>query len=306
MAADVDFVVEDQGQLPAAELLAVLADGYGHAFSADWFEWKHRRGPWGPSRAVVARDDGGLLGVVFGLPWRFHADGHEHDGIRLVDGATTPRAVRRGVFRRIVQELLEPTDGSRRPEIVIATATPEAQGAHVKNGAVALDPIAYSYRPTAWSGATLVSGDEVTAGFRPGWRDPLVSTPWTSAALRWRIGPAIGATYSVEQLANSDSVNGLVHRIVSRRGLRVLVVATLWGSAADRRRLVRAAARRARAVAVLAPTGPGTPTAMPRPAVRRGQSLLCVWDHRHPPANRTDIGTRERWSLDGLDLEGVI
>ena len=132
-----DFEVHDASHIPVADLLEVLSAGYGRPFTADWFAWKHRDGPLGPSQPVVARDADGLLGVVFGLPWRFQADGAAIDGLRLVDGATTPRAVRRGVFRRVVNRLLDGWTPTDRPGIVVATATPEAQVAHVKNGATA-------------------------------------------------------------------------------------------------------------------------------------------------------------------------
>ena len=62
----------DGRELPTAAILQVLAEGYGRPFDPEWYRWKHVDGPWGPSRAVVARDADGLLGVVFGLPWPYH------------------------------------------------------------------------------------------------------------------------------------------------------------------------------------------------------------------------------------------
>jgi hypothetical protein len=304
VAADLDFVVEDGGAIATDELLGVLADGYGHPFTTEWFDWKHCRGAWGPSRRIVARDADGLLGVVFAMPWRYRTSVGELEEIRLVDATTTRRAIRRGVFRRMVREFVAPSDGSPMPQIVLATATPEAQAGNVKNGAVALEPIAFAYRPTAWSGAALVMGDSVIDGLR---RDPpagTISTAWTPAGLRWRLDPASGGDYGLARLADADHANGLVHRTVTRRGARVLVVTTVWGSPAEQRTLVRAAARRQRAVAVLSPVGPGTPHALPKLALRRGRSLLCVWDRRTRPAD--DISTRAAWCLDGLDLEGFL
>ena len=63
-----DFEIHDVSDMAEADLLEVLSIGYGRPFTDDWFAWKHRDGPLGPSRPVIARDHDGLLGVVFGLP----------------------------------------------------------------------------------------------------------------------------------------------------------------------------------------------------------------------------------------------
>ena len=224
---------------PTTEILRILAEGYGRPFGADWFQWKHLDGPWGPSRPIVARDESGPLGVVFGLPWRFRVDGSAVDGIRLVDGATTPRAVRRGVFRRIVRELIDPTDGSPRPPIVIATATPEAQGAHVKNGAVALEPIDSTYRPTLYSTAALETGPSVIDDL-VGSDDPERRRRRSGMLRRCDGAPnhRRAPTYHVARLAQSDTANGVVYRLGPRR---TLILTARWGPERERTTL---AARR--------------------------------------------------------------
>ena len=303
MSSDAAFELIEGREVSTAEILGVLSAGYGRPFEPGWFRWKHEDGPWGPSRAILARDAGGPLGVVFGLPWRFHVDGVPVDGMRLVDGATTPRAVRRGVFRRIVRELIDPTDGSPRPAIVIATATPEAQGAHVKNGATAVDPIASYYRPTAYSSATLVTGasvlDEAVHIPVP---DAAATTRWDPPSLRWRTNSASGATYHMARLAHGEADNGLIYRIGPRR---TLILTARWGPDRERATLLRAVALRRRAITVLSAAGAGTPEPIPRPGLRRGRSLLCVWD-RTERAPRVNLDDRATWRLSGLELEGYI
>jgi hypothetical protein len=303
VSSGVEFELIDGRELPAAEILRVLTEGYGRPFGAEWFRWKHLDGPWGPSRAIVARDAGGPLGVVFALPWRFRVDGASVGGIRLVDGATTPRAVRRGVFRRIVRELIDPTDGSPSPPIVIATATPEAQAAHIKNGAVAAEPIASSYRPTGYSRASVDTGPAVLEAHAEG---PILrgaATAWDGASLRWRTSAASGATYHMARLAQGDADNGVIYRLGPRRSV---ILTARWGPDRERTTLLRAVARRHRAVAVLSPSGAGSQEPSARPGLRRGRSLLCVWDRTDGDAGATNLGERAAWRLSGLDLEGIV
>lgn|GEM_PF-2805443 len=297
-----DFELVDGTQLDDAEVLSVLRDGYGRPFHADWLDWKHRQGPWGASRCVVAQDGDGPLGVVFGLPWRFSVDGAEVDGIRLVDGATTPRSIRRGVFRAICKELVEPAEGLH-PEMVIATATPEAQGAHVKNGAIALEPMEWAYRPTGYGRAGVVTDEAVLDAYVVPLASPKITSRWDPASLRWRLDGRFGSRYSVSQLVEANRDHGVVHRTESRKGARVLVVTTTWGLDREVRQLLRALAWKERALAIFCPVGEGTATAKPAGALRRGSSLLCVWDRGE--ASRQS-GHRDGWSLDGLELEGYI
>lgn len=264
-------------------------------------------GPLGPSQPVVARDDEGVLGVGFGLPWRFRADGVAIDGWRLVDGATTPRALRRGVFRRIVRRLLDSWSPADRPGILLATATPEAQFAHVKNGATALEPIDLLYRPVGYSRAAVESGTNVLDGFRQDPRPGTILSDRDTDWLRWRIDPRSGISYQASRLVHGDVPHGVVHHTTSHRGVATLVISSEWGPDRERRQLVRALARRSRALAVLTPMGPGTASPEPRVALRRGRSLMCIWDRTGDADDlQSDPNKRSSWSLDGLDLEGVI
>jgi hypothetical protein len=293
-----------------ATVLAVLGDGYGRPFTETWFRWKHVDNPWGLSRCWVAVDEGGLLGVVFGMPWRLFDGSESRLFRRLVDGATTIRAQRRGVFRAVAHAELAaagaaprdrsdgPGDGVGARALVFATATPEARDAHVKNGATALEPISSFYCPVRWSSARVESGLDVgddwcaTVG---GGR----STDWGSGALGWRTDHRSGLSYVVSRLIQSDQPHGVVHRTVGR----TLVVSATWGPRAEVRTALRAIARQQRCILVLQPAGVGTPTSRPRPGLARGESLMCVWEQHHDVSS---VAPLDRWSLSGLDLEGVM
>jgi hypothetical protein len=304
-----DFDVRLATDADQDSVLGALSDGYARPFTHEWFRWKHQLSPWGASRCFVAEDAEGLLGVVFEMPWRYAESGGPAIGWRMVDGATTVRAQRRGVFRAVVAAMLSDCAASEEQGVVLATATPEARLAHIKNGAVALEPISSYYRPAVWRPAVwrpaqVVSGLDVLDSWQLATQRGLASV-WDRASLEWRLDPRSGIEYQVSRLASGSGANGAIHRTVGGAA-RTVVISALWGAPSDVRTLVGALAWRSKAVAVLAPGGPGTRLAKPRLGVARGQSLMCVWDQRdHQPAPELS-DARDGWALDGLDLEGVI
>ncbi len=299
-----DFELVDGWTLADDDLLGLLSEGYGRPFSTDWLEWKHRNGPWGRSTVICARDSGGPIGVVFLLPWLL-ANEHSHVlAGRLVDGATIPSSTRRGVFRAIVAEAIRRGFEGRRPAVVIATATPPAQAAHVKNGATALDPIDWVVEPARPRRAAL-DHDPGTGGLEADSRaEPRMSTMWADRALRWRLQPSSGLKYEVTRLRHADSDHGVVTRIERRRGVATVTVLASWGDRRECRSVVEALCRRDHAVAVRQAAGPGTATDRSNWSIKRGGSLLCVWDFGS--GSQVDLSKRSVWALSGLDLEGVI
>ena len=298
-----DFDVRLAGDGDVEGVLTALSNGYGRTFTRDWFRWKHTESPWGRSRCWIAEDSGGFLGVVFGLPWRVRTGNTEIPVSRLVDGATTVRAQRRGVFRRVVAAELQAAAPSRG--MVIATATPEARDAHVKNGAIALEPIASQHRAVLWRPAAVETTPVVYRGWQPPDHGDALHTHWDDASLQWRLDPRAGIDYLASRLVHADDEHGVVHRVAAHRGVRSLVVTAQWGSAVSVARLISALALRAKALTVLAPTGHGAVARPARLAVTRGSSLLCVWAETDAlwasSARRLDD-----WALDGLTLEGVV
>jgi hypothetical protein len=295
------YHVERATEVDDDALLAVLADTYGHPYSQEWLDWKHRRGPWGPSRVWVAVDDDGLVGVAFTLPWAYRVGASTVAGTRLVDGGTAPRALRRGVFRAVVRAMLDDLDARPDAGISVATATPEAQGSHVKNGARALEPTSYAYGIVRWRGAALDTGDGVLDGYRA--RATGIATAWDGSSLRWRTDERIGHRYEVAGLVSADEPAGVVYRIAAAKGMRVVVPCAQWGRDRDQLILLGAVARRAGAVGVLAPYGPGAAPQPWRPLVRRGATLLCVWTWNDTALDPFD---RSSWAIEAADVEGVI
>jgi hypothetical protein len=153
--------------------------------------------------------------------------------------------------------------------------------------------------------ARLTTGTEVLGTFVGGDQSHLV-TPWDGNSLRWRTDPRSGYSYDAASLASADAPNGVAYRVRSVRGLRLLFPVATWGSALDQRVLLGAVARVHAAIGVLGPTGEGAARAPWRPLLRRGQSLLCVWDRVDDRGLPSSPLLRSSWALSAADLEGVI
>jgi len=92
-------------------------DGVG---GAEFFAWKHRASPFGPSTLLVAELDGSVLGFVALMPWRLRFSGQIRNTIRGVDLVVDPSHRRRGVSMR----LMEAVRDCYGPEIALGWSNP--------------------------------------------------------------------------------------------------------------------------------------------------------------------------------------
>ena len=288
--------------------LEVLSTSYSSdAFTDEWFSWKHRECPFGPSRIYLAEERGSIVGLFCALPWRFATGERAVESVRLVDGAVLPAARGRGVLGRLVVAELAEWDPSHRPGLVVATATPEAQRSHSRNGATTLEPIHAAYGlPRRFRREPLHHGVSVLDSYSQP-TSPRISTAWTVEALRWRIDPRSGHQYRAASLADSSESNGMIYRAVRRRWGRVLIPLLSWGDTDVRGRLLGAVARTTQSSIVLAPVDAGATTTEMRPLRTRSGSVVCVWDRRRGSERSPEaVMTRSDWSLSMADLEGLI
>ena len=86
-------------------ILALLRDTMGWAADGtdqEFFWWKHRENPFGPSPAWVAMDGTRVAGYRTLLRWRFITSaGKPVSAVRAVDTATDPAYRGQGIFRRL-------------------------------------------------------------------------------------------------------------------------------------------------------------------------------------------------------------
>jgi len=303
VSAGPDIEVREARPSEIPEVLAVLCSAYGEdRFDQEWFDWKHRGGPWGPSVVYATLLGEQMIGTVFILPWELTGPAGPVPSCRIVDGGTRPEARGKGALRWMTAMGREAWEGSNRG-ISTATATPTAQRVHLRNGATALDPIRQQFSTLVPAPAAIEEGNHVVDGFVPS-TDGL-ATNWTPDALRWRFDARSGLDSRFIRLRDADEPHGAVVRRLVQQGVPTLVVELLWGPPAVAKRLVRAAMWRERTALVLAPVGPGTAPVPGRRVRPSGATLLCSWDNREQPVEDRPV-ERVGWRLSLADVGGVM
>ena len=219
-------------------VLAALTDAFGDGFDAQWFQWKHRSGPWGPSRGWVAHDDGGLAGVRLFLPWRFTSGSRSYRALRPCDTVTVGRARGQGVFRKLTETAI--AEVGNDIDFFYNTPNEESRGGYFKMGFVQWTTVGQRIGVIRPRGASLRS----PWLNRWSYSHRRMVTAMSDEFLAWRYERCPRHEYTLLGLANSATPNGVVSRLRHWRGLRLLVVAELWGSQIDCTALVRAAAHR--------------------------------------------------------------
>ena len=239
------------------DLLTVsLAGGPTGTRSAEQFDWKHRRNPFGASAGLVAETpDGRLAGVRLFMRWEWHdgACGRTLRAVRPVDTATHPDFQGRGVFRRLTLELLEQVAGEA--DLVFNTPNGNSLPGYRAMGWHELGQVPVSLRPvhpTAFARGVRAALARRPAG--PGrpprcplpsaadWfagqpegdggalgellreraaadaADPRLAVTRTPAFLRWRYGDAPGLGYRVLTCHRGEELTGLAFGRLRRRG----------------------------------------------------------------------------------------
>lgn len=96
--------------IPGAEILALVRRGLGAGSvprTESFWRWKHEKNPFGASRGLAAvTPDGTLAALRIFLHWRFRSQDRDVAAVRAVDTVTDPAWRRRGLFRRLTEELL--------------------------------------------------------------------------------------------------------------------------------------------------------------------------------------------------------
>lgn len=82
--------------------LELVRTGHDSTFSAERFDWLHRRGPWGPTRAALALSGERVVGMYSVLPKTVVFDGRTFRGARDVDPVVHPDFRGQGLFSRLL------------------------------------------------------------------------------------------------------------------------------------------------------------------------------------------------------------
>lgn len=291
------------------DVLAAINEAFGRHRGLDWYRWKHLDGPWGPSRGWVAVDNGEVVGTRLFVPWQLRSADGLHACSRAMDGATVPRARRRGIFSALIRREVDQLVDQPTWHCLYSTSVPASREAYRALGWTILPPTRMQYRPVRLRSAARVRLDaslpEPVAG-----SETRVRTNWNSAALAWRTDARSTVTYRTALLGDSAAAShGLVFRVLRRSGLRVLAPVHVWGPPTDRRRLVDGAALASRCLGVLEPVGPGTDGPSRPGRLSRGTSgsSVSLWAGGGGTGRpHDDVHRLSAWAFDQADLEGAL
>jgi GNAT superfamily N-acetyltransferase len=299
------FEVEPLTDDDVDEAIAVINAAFGFDRDDDWFVWKHRQGPWGPSSGLVARDGRGIAGVRVLLPWRFRGPAGTLDAYRAVEAATAPRAQGRGVFSLLNRHIMErATDAG--PTMLFSTPNANSRGGYAKLGWSWLSPVPHVWRPVRprrWR-VSLLESEDAIARYQGGPPPGRIATDWSPAALTWRLDPRSGHRYEV--IAAGERRAGVAFRRLDTACVSAVLPLLSWGGQRERRRVLAEAAWRTRTAVLLDTGSPGGAPASTAWGLPRGESLLAVWPT--PLLGQEDWAVTEvsHWRVGFADLENVL
>jgi GNAT superfamily N-acetyltransferase len=268
---DAEILVRRATTADRPAVLTLLADSLGwdrdDAF-AEFFDWKHRQNPFGPSPAWIAVADDDIVGFRTFLRWQFeHPDGRIRHAVRAVDTATAPAYQGRGIFRRLTMTAVESLT-AEGVDFVFNTPNAKSRPGYLRMGWSTVGRVRLVVRVAGVSSvlrmrASRVAAErwpvETTAGTDAGVLlddarlvDLLATigaprglrTAKTAGALRWRYGLAALGYRAIA--LDDDPSRGLAVFRLRRRGRAVEVgvceVLVPFGAAAAARRLLRSVA----------------------------------------------------------------
>lgn len=264
---------EDSGAVPDASgfgirpmeagdvrpVLLALTNAFGQGFDREWFDWKHRDGPWGPSLGWIAQDDAGLVGVRLFLRWRLQDGEHNYNALRPCDTVTVPRARGRGVFRALTEHAISSLD--ENADLLFNTPNANSKPGYLKMGFVEWGTVRQRVFLVLPRRVGLTDSPVLPAHQGAG-----VRTMLEQVFLSWRYERCPSRDYRWFGLDDDES-NGIVCRLRTWRRLNLMVVTELWGQSEARSLLVQGAAHELGArLAWLAEPCPGVgPFSVSRP-----------------------------------------
>lgn len=284
------FKIVDVNALSPAQVIGVINEAFGRNESVEWYEWKHRQGPWGPSIGVAAVDRHGPIGVRLLLPWRFRIGDVTLLGHRATEAATVPRAQGRGVFTELNRWMMEEVG----TELIFSTPNMKSRGGYLKLGWREIGRV-----PHRWELAVRPRRHTAIRSASPA----LLRTDWDDDALRWRTDSRSSRAY---HLIDSSDGSLLCYRLLTRRGTRIVAPTATIGDSEHTTRLWRRMLDLTRAHLVLMPATQPAPRPTIRLGWRRGESLILGWNPGNSTLVSTYPGALDAVPWSAADVEGVI
>lgn len=300
---DAQYSVRRMRQEDGPEVLRVINNAFQRERTAAWFDWKHTRGPWGPSTGWVAEDpEGQVVAARLFLPWQLVRGTEILQIHRAMDGAVIPVARRQGLFSRTVRaEMAQMKTLASSPAATYSTSVAASRDAYAKLGwsITRIEHLATPTVPRFFLPSHLVWDDAIDHYRHPHTckESAKFATAWTANALKWRTAPESGLNYRSVRLRKADEVHGAVVRVAALRRVRTLVVTHAWGDEATLNELRNSAATRL-ACPIILEAGRQRPR-WSRPS---GESTISMW----APSPELLDSLPNQITFDLADLEGVM
>jgi ribosomal protein S18 acetylase RimI-like enzyme len=320
------FAAEDETGV--LELLhEALGGGPAGMRPPEFFRWKHRSSPFGPSLLLVAEADGKLVGLRAFMRWRFVAGPAVLEAVRAVDTATHPDFQGMGIFSRLTRAALDDLEGTA--DLVFNTPNGKSGPGYLKMGwrEVGKVPVAVrARRPlrlllsgrararpappvTAAPAAEALTDEAALAALLA--REPSprgLATPRTPEYLRWRYGAAPLLGYRAVTEERGGELAGLaLFRVRPRGRLWESTVAEVLagGDPGTARRLLRKVARAAPVdhLTLHAPAGTPLATAARRAGYLPSPAGILLVANPRTAGLEPDPTRLDAWALSLGDLE---
>lgn len=195
----------------AAASLGWVPDGLHREF----FDWKHRHNPFGPSPMWVACSGKRVVGFRTFLRWEFLRAGETVRAVRAVDTATHPDFQGKGIFRNLTLHALEEL---REEGVAFVFNTPndQSRAGYLKMGWVEVGRLPVSVRPRSVHALVRMARARVPAEM---WSQPISGDRPTLNHVTWSATGDVYATRrSSEYLSWRYGFEPLAYRSVGEEG----------------------------------------------------------------------------------------
>lgn len=212
--------------------------------SAEYWEWKHLRNPFGVSPSVVAEAGGKLVGLRVFMRWKWKLGNKEVQAVRAVDTVTHPDWRGKGIFSRLTSQLVDQMQ-KEQVSFVFNTPNNSSRPGYLKMGwkmvtrlPVWIRPLSplkillapfQSNKQRSWPGEQESGHLDQIEGWENGYEsDKRYHTARSMSYFRWRYQEIPGFRYFAASKEESDAEAQMIFRIRTRRGLQELSISEIF------------------------------------------------------------------------------
>lgn len=122
------------GDMP--RMIELLKSSLGESLmpkSETFFNWKHVQNPFGPSKILLAREEGVIIGLRAFMQWEWVSGDKRIKAVRAVDTATDPAHQGKGIFKKLTLQAVDECK-AEGVSLVFNTPNPISMAGYLKMG----------------------------------------------------------------------------------------------------------------------------------------------------------------------------